>query len=119
MSLTLQLTPGTLTNVDDPAGRRQFEGGQVAESGKQVANYASVKRVVFKGTDQNGQNSAMVTTTILFLGASPPENITMQGVHRFNGGDEVGSVSAASPTYATYIAEKYFRYGGNNQVIIG
>src|ERR1700693_3707833 len=27
---------------------------------------------VFKGTDQNGQNTAMITTTLFFLGATNP-----------------------------------------------
>ncbi len=119
MALSLSLTQAALTNVADSAGLWQFEGGQVAENGKQVANYASVKRVVTKGTDQNGQDSAMVTTTLLFLGASPPDNMTLEGVHRFNGGDETGSVSAASPAYAAYIGQKYFRWGATNVIDIG
>ena len=117
-SLTLQLNRLALTNVQDAAGLWQFEGGQVREGGREVANYASSKRVVFKGTDQNDQNSAMVTTTILFLGSSPPENITLQGVHRFNAGDEIGSVSAASPMYAGYIGQSYSKYGATNVINI-
>lgn len=117
-ALQLQLAQKVLTNVDDAAGLWQFEGGQANQDGKQVANYASVKRVISGGTDQNGQNSATVTTTILFLGASPPENMTLQGVHRFDGGDQTGSVSAASPAYAAYIGQRYFRWGGTNVIDI-
>jgi hypothetical protein len=119
MALTLQFTRLALTNVDDAAGRWQFEGGQVTEGGKQVANYASIKRVVFKGTDQNNQNAATVTTTILFLGNLPPENITLQGAHGFNRGYEIGSVSAASTAYATQIGKQYSRNGDTNVVTIG
>jgi hypothetical protein len=61
-ALQLQLTQKALTNVDDAAGLWQFEGGQVSQDGKQVANYASIKRVVSGGTDQNGQNSAVTST---------------------------------------------------------
>jgi hypothetical protein len=118
MALALQLNSLGLTNVSDAAGTWQFDGGQVTENGKQVANYASIKRVIFKGTDQNGQNSAMVTTTVLFLGASPPENITLLGVHRFDAGDEIGSVSAASPVYSSYIGQSYSKYGASNIVNI-
>jgi hypothetical protein len=60
----------------------------------------------------------MVTTTILFLGASPPENMTLHGVHRFDGGDQTGSVSAASPVYAAYIGQRYFWWGATNVVDI-
>lgn len=118
MPMTLQLTISALTNVDDSAGIWQFEGGQVAENGKKVANYGSIKRVILKGTDQDDQNSAMVTTTILFLGSSPPENITLQGIHRFDAGDEIGSISAASPVYASYIGQSYSRYGNTNVINI-
>jgi hypothetical protein len=118
MALTLQFTQASLTNVADAAGQWQFEGGQAAENGKQVANYASVKRTVTKGTDQNGQNAATATMTILFLGAMPPENITLQGVHGFNDGWEIGSVSAASTAYVSYIGHQYTRVGQTNVVTI-
>jgi hypothetical protein len=118
MSLSLQFTQASLTNVTDAAGQWQFEGGQVIENGKQVANYASIKRTVTKGTDQNGQNAATVTTTILFLGDMPPENITLQGVHGFNQGWEIGSVSAASTAYSSYIGHQYTRVGQTNAVTI-
>jgi hypothetical protein len=49
MALQLQLTPAALTNVKDAAGLWQFEGGQVAENGKQLVNYASIKRTISKG----------------------------------------------------------------------
>ncbi|MGB6694032.1 MAG: hypothetical protein ACLPZY_12865 [Terracidiphilus sp.] len=119
MPLTLQLTPAALTNVDDAAGTWQFEGGQVTKQGKQVGNYAAIRRTVAKGTDQNDQNSAMVTTTIFFLGPLPPENITLQGAHGFNLGFEIGSVSAASTSYAAQIGQQYSRNGGTNVLMIG
>jgi hypothetical protein len=115
MALVLELKQLALTNVDDPAGRWQFEGGQVFQRSEHIANYASVKRVTFKGTDQNGQNTAMVTTTLFFLGATnPPHNITLEGAHDFSSGNETGSVSAASPTYAAHIGKTYTRNGATN-----
>lgn len=106
-----------LTNVDDPAGRWQFEGGQILEKEKHVANYASIKRVTFKGTDQNGQNAASVTTTVFFLGATnPPQSVTLEGAHDFSSGNETGSVSAGSPTFAALIGKQYSRNGAANTI---
>jgi hypothetical protein len=103
--LNLELKQLTLENVDDKAGRWQFEGGQVFQKGKHVANYATVRRVVNKGTEE--QNTAMLTTTIFFLGKQPPENMTLQGAHDYNSGDQTGSVSAASGQYAAYIGKTF------------
>jgi hypothetical protein len=103
--LELELKRLTLENVDDKAGRWQFEGGQVLQKQKRVANYATVRRVVNKGTEE--QNTAILTTTIFFLGKQPPENMTLQGAHDFNSGDQIGSVSAASRQYAAYIGKTF------------
>jgi hypothetical protein len=103
--LELELKHLTLENVDDKAGRWQFEGGQVFQKGEHVANYATVRRVVNKGTEE--QNTAMLTTTILFLGKQPPENMTLQGTHDYNSGDQTGSVSAASGQHAAYIGKAF------------
>jgi hypothetical protein len=119
MPLLLQLTRKALTNVDDPAGRWQFEGGAAATDNKHVANYASIKRVTFHGTDQDGQNTASVTTTIFFIGSHPPESITLEGAHDFNSGNETGSVSAASHTQAAHIGKQYTRTGATDLVHIG
>jgi hypothetical protein len=119
MPLTLTLTRKALNNVDDVAGRWQFEGGTAAAEKKHVANYASVKRVTFQGTDQDGQNTASVTTTLFFIGIHPPESITLEGAHDFNSGNETGSVSAASSTQAAHIGKQYTRNGATNVLHIG
>jgi len=106
-SLELELKRGSLENVDDKAGRWQFEGGKAFRNGKLVANYASVKRVVFGGTED--QNTAMLTLTVFFLGKKPPENLTLQGAHDFNSGDEIGSVSAASAAHSALIGKTFSR----------
>ncbi len=119
MPLTLTLSRKALNNVDDAAGRWQFEGGSVAEDNRHVANYASFKRVTFQGTDQDGQNTASVTTTLFFIGSHPPESITLEGAHDFNSGNETGSVSAASKAQASHIGKQYTRSGATNVLHIG
>jgi hypothetical protein len=119
MPLLLKFARKALTNVDDPAGRWQFEGGSVTQENKHVANYASFKRVTFQGTDQDNQNTASVTTIIFFIGAHPPESITLEGAHDFNSGDETGSVSAASNTQHGHIGKQYTRSGATDLVHIG
>ena len=95
-----------LNNVNDVAGLFQIEGGKVLEGERQVANYSSVKRVSC-GTEQ--QNTAMLWVTLFFEGEKPPENITLHGAHDFNSGNEIGSVSAASTTFASHIGKQFKR----------
>jgi hypothetical protein len=110
MALVLKLKRNVLQNVDDVAGRWQYEGGQVYNQKEvQVAWYASTKRVIFGSTD--AQNTAMLTTTLFFLPKKPPENITLQGAHDFNSGNEIGSVSAASTAYTVHIGKQFTRIG--------
>jgi photosystem II stability/assembly factor-like uncharacterized protein len=106
-SLRLELTRTVLRNVDDPAGRWQYEGGRASLAGGRRANYASTKRIVFGATDQ--QNTAMLTATFFLLGEAPPENITLQGAHDFGSGGQIGSVSAASPEFAHLIGQPFRR----------
>jgi hypothetical protein len=109
MSLTLNRL--SLTDVDDAAGRWQFEGGQVFQENRHIADYASTKRVVTGGT--GAQNTAMLTLTLFFIGQpqQPTENMTCQGSHDFGSGDEIGSVSAASTTFSSYIGKQFKRSG--------
>lgn len=109
MAITLNLHRETLTNVDDPAGRWQYEGGTVMQGGKEVAHYASTKRVVFHGTD--AQNTAMLTVEVFYNGQKPPQTMTLQGAHDFNSGSETGSVSAASSSFAGHIGKEFKRVG--------
>ena len=119
MPLVLKFARKALTNVDDPAGLWQFEGGSVADGGLLVANYSSIKRVTFDGTDQDSQNTANLTITIFFIGSHPPESITLAGAHDFNSGNETGSVSAASTTQMAYIGKQFIRNGASDIVQIG
>ena len=112
MPLTLQFNPLSLATVEDSGGLWQFAGGQVSQNGAVAANYASVYRCVLQGTDS--QNTAMITTTVFFIGQYPPENLTVQGSHDYQSGNQVGSVSAASSTMAAYIGQQYTFNGASN-----
>jgi hypothetical protein len=106
---TFNLVRTVLNNVDDIAGRWQHEGGEVIQKNKKIGYYASTKRVTFGATD--AQNTAMLTLTI-FLGKSrtgATENITLQGAHDFNTGNEIGSVSAASATQSALRGKTFNR----------
>ena len=78
MALVVMLERTTLQNVDDAAGRWQFEGGSVVEDTRQVGHYASTKRVIFGATD--AQNTAMLTIEVFFTPQLPPQNIVLQGL---------------------------------------
>ncbi|KAH0544911.1 hypothetical protein FGG08_000991 [Glutinoglossum americanum] len=119
MSLILKFTRKTLTNVEDAAGRWQFEGGSATHNDQHVANYSSIKRVTFGGADQDSQNAASLTITIFFIGNHPPETITLQGAHDFGSGNATGSVSAASSTQKAHIGKQFSRDGSSNIVKIG
>ncbi len=109
MALTLTLERTVLKNVDDLAGRWQYEGGKVFEDRRDVGFYASTKRVVFGATD--AQNTAMLTLEVFFLPQKPPQNLVLQGAHDFNSGEEIGSVSAASANLAGHIGKQFKRVG--------
>ena len=110
MTLTLTLERTVLNNVTDVAGLWQYEGGRVFEEKKDVGWYASTKRVVTGATD--AQNTAMLTLEVFFTPNKPPQSMVLQGSHDFSSGEEIGSVSAASGSFATYIG-KQFKRGGN------
>ncbi len=116
VSTTLVLDRKTLTNVDDPAGRWQHEGGTARRETTVVANYATVRRVTTGGTD--AQNTAMLTTTLFFIGKNPPENITLQGAHDFNSGNQIGSVSAASGAQSQFRTGSFAYTGATNTLKI-
>jgi hypothetical protein len=110
MALKYHLDRKCLNNVDDAGGRFQIEGGQVLQDKRHVANYSSVKRVSC-GTEQ--QNTAQLWLTLFFFDAKPPQNMTLHGAHDFNSGGEIGSVSAASTTFAAHIGHQFKRVGSD------
>jgi hypothetical protein len=112
--LTYTLHRDCLHNADDPGMLWQIEGGKVLENGKHVANYSSVKRVSCGTTEQN---TAQLWVTLFFLGAAPPENVTLHGAHDFHNGGEIGSVSAASSAFSAQIGKQFKRIA--NTLTIG
>jgi hypothetical protein len=108
MALKYSLKRQCLTNVEDAAGRFQVEGGQVLQDKRHVANYSSLKRISC-GTQE--QNTAMLWVSLFYIGAKPPQNMTLHGSHDFNSGGEIGSVSAASSTFAGHIGHQFKRVG--------
>lgn len=113
--LILTIQRNVLENVDDTAGRWQFSGGEAHRDGKHFANFIGIKRVVFGATEE--QNTASLTVTYFILGEKPPQNLTLQGTHDFNSGNQIGSVSAASIEYSALIGATFLRSG--NTVTIG
>ena len=93
-SVTLTITPGTQKSTFDDAGAWGFLGGNVAFNNNVVGRWARILRTINGVTDL--QSTAIVTLTIFLLGASPPDNLTLQGAHHFSSGNETGSISAAS-----------------------
>ena len=106
MALTFNLVRECLNNAEDAGERWQIEGGKVFQKDKHVANYSSVKRVSC-GTHE--QNTAQLWLTLFFLKGKPPENMTLHGAHDFNSGGEIGSVSAASSSFASHIGKQFKR----------
>jgi RNA polymerase sigma factor (sigma-70 family) len=108
-ALVMKLEPRSRERVNDKAGSWLFEDGKVMRSGKHVGSYTSVQRLVNNATAE--PKAATVTTTLFFIGTTPPENLTLQGAHDLGAGDEIGSVSAASPQLSAFIGKPFTRKG--------
>jgi hypothetical protein len=108
MSLTYTLQRECLNNVEDAGIRWQIEGGTVLQKNKPVGTYSSVKRVSC-GTAKF--NTAQLWLTLFFPPKKPgaPDNMTLHGAHDFNSGNETGSVSAGSSTFAAQIGKQFNR----------
>ncbi len=83
-----------LKNVDDSAGMWQYAGGDVEQNGQKVGTYISMSRVLSK--PDPAFNTSTYSLTIMFSGATPPQNMTLQGVWDYTAGQAIGSVSAIS-----------------------
>ena len=114
MALTFTLAQKCNTTVNDAAGSWQIEGGTTTLNEVQVGTYSSVRRIDCGTTPLK---TAMVWMTLFFAKSTPAENITAHGSHDIGSGSEIGSVSAASPTYAAHITKPYKRVA--NTVTIG
>jgi hypothetical protein len=106
MALIYTLVKNCLTDIKDPAGGWEIEGGNVLQEKQLVATYSSVRRIDC-GTTQ--LNTSQLWTTLFFLKAKPPDNITLHGAHDLATNAETGSVSAASPAFAAHIGKPFTR----------
>jgi hypothetical protein len=106
MALIYTLAKQCLTDVKDPAGFWQIEGGNVLQDKEPIATYSSVRRVDCGTTELK---TSMLWTTLFFLKGKPPENITLHGAHDLASSSETGSVSAASPAFAAHIGKQFTR----------
>lgn len=121
MALTYHMSRGCLDNVEDSAGRFQIEGGKLSDAKKQPVGTYSIVRRISCGTEQF--NTAQVWMT-LFFGKLPdtkraPENMTLHGSHDFSSGEEVGSVSAASGSFAAQIGKQFHASSATDTLVIG
>ena len=101
----------TLNNVDDAAGGWwQYEGGTVFEEKRQVGYSAADNQAGdFRGDGRPKHRDADARSVL--HPQMPPQNIVVQGTHDFNSGGEIGSVSAASTAFATYLGKEFHRTG--------
>ena len=108
-ALKYKLVRQCLNNVEDVAIRWQIEGGYILQGDKKVGTYSSVKRISC-GTQEF--NTAQLWVTLFFKNkksGKAPENMTLHGAHDFNSGNQLGSVSAASSTFAARIGKQFER----------
>ena len=83
----------------------EYAGATGSDPGSgQTVKLLATKRV--SNTPAFTPSASMLTANVQFDGNAkniPPENLTLQGVHDIDSGNETGSVSAASPGLAEYI----------------
>lgn len=112
-TVTYNLTRvGNLTNVNDSAGRWQFDGGNVYLGSSHVGYYVRKKRVSFG--IPSSVNKAAVETTIIWKWGN--YNFTTQGSHFFGTGLQVGGVSATSAGFTSFQDGTYT--GNSNSITI-
>jgi hypothetical protein len=103
--MELSLENVIFVDVKDLAGATVYFGGQVFENGTLMGNFAAQQRITPPAT--GFLNTAQVTITIFFTGQTPPDNITLEGASDFNTSAAMGSVSATSPHFKTYVGQTF------------
>jgi hypothetical protein len=109
MALTLTLERTALNNVEDAAGRWQYEGGRVFEATRDVGWYAGTTRVIFGAAD--ARNMAAHMLEVFLLPDRSPKSLVLRGAHDIGSDEETGSVSAASSALANHIGRQFRRVG--------
>ena len=106
--LTYELRRECLNNVEDVAGRWQIEGGTVFQRNRHCREL--LEREASQLWDAPAEHRDALADAVLPENAeNAPENITLHGAHDFNSGGEIGSVSAASSTFAAHIGKQFKR----------
>jgi len=100
-SLTYKTVLTTMKTINDAAGSWMHQGGRLYKGTTLVGNFVGFLRRTTGGTEE--QKVAFAMGTAIFLGTKPPQNMTIQGVCDLTTGKFIGSVSAASSTYKTWI----------------
>jgi hypothetical protein len=113
-TLVFTLKQNCLNKVNDVAGSWEIEGGEVLDKGKRVGDYSSVMRTSC-GTKE--QDAAQLWMTLFFPDQHPPQNMSLHGAHDLKSSNEIGSVSAASTTFAAHIGKPFKRIA--NTLTIG
>jgi hypothetical protein len=93
-----------LTNVDDNAGRFQYDGGDLLLNGVDVGHFLLERRVIFNATTTN---QSAVTVTLILDGGD--ETVVLMGTHSFSSGAGKGGVAAASSGFS-FLADGTFTY---------
>jgi hypothetical protein len=110
MPLKYVLEPKCAHGITDVAGEWIIAGGLVLDANKkQVGNFSTTRRT---SCGTVALKTSQLWLTLFFTGKTPPENMTLHGAAELGTNDSIGSVSAASPTFAAQIG-KAFTLAGN------
>jgi len=114
-TLTYKTVLTTMKTINDAAGSWSHQGGRLYKGSTQVGHYVGFLRRTTGGTDE--QKVAFAMGTAIFLGSKPPQNMTIQGVCDLMTGKFLGSVSAASSAYKSWIGAQVVGDGNGNLTI--
>ncbi len=104
--LTLDLVENSFdTGYDKGPVRYLYAEGEVFRNGKLCGYYMMEFKIVFGTVD--ALNTAAITINLFEAGGDPPENLTLQGSHSFDTGDQKGGVSGASRKYRRTMGNRY------------
>jgi hypothetical protein len=93
VSLTLTRTVAPILLLD-ATGSTQHDGGTISLGSTSIGRFVRSLRVVTGIT--TFQNTAIVTITLIGLGAAPPQSVTLHGTHDFSAGNQIGGIGASS-----------------------
>jgi len=116
------LVSESFTGVDDAAGAWLFDEGLLLSvpDGNPTGYYQQIFRA-FSGKG-NSPNAASIQTVLFFDDGTPgqaPSNVTLNGAHNFNSGNQRGSISAVGGTLiGLFVGSQYELDGATNRLTI-